>query len=222
MTKEKNISHIHVLDAVEKSKICPLCDLDNASVQKHMTDMLYESVNDRSLRKRLEKQKGFCALHGELLLEHGDALGIAILHVDQIQLLLDYLNNAGSIFSKIKNTDHAGWIDHASCIICEVRRMAEKRHIENFIDLIDDNTMKEYLEKFPGFCAKHLFRVLEKLNNQTHVKYLLKLHIGKYGSLLEDLKELCRKNDYRFHLEPSGKEADSWQKAVYVVSGKIL
>jgi len=222
MKKEKSISHIHVLDAFEKSKTCPLCDLDNASVQKYMEDMLYESVNDRGLRGKLVKQKGFCDVHGELMLKCGDALGIAILHIDQIQLLLDHLNNTSSIFSKIKNTDRSGWTEHSGCIICEVRRTAGKRHIENFIELMDDDTMKNYLDKFLGFCAKHLFRVIEKLDKPEHVKYLLKLHTEKYESLLADLKELCRKNDYRFQAEPSGKEADSWQKAVYVVSGKIL
>lgn len=221
MVTDKNISHMHVLDAVEKSKNCPLCELDNASVQKHITDMFYESVNDRGLRKKLKDQKGFCAFHGELILKHGDALGIAILHIDQIQLLLDYLDNAGSIFSKIKKTDHTGWTDHSGCVICEVRRAAEKRHIENFIDLIDDETMKNYLEKFPGFCAKHLFKVLDKLKKPEHVKYLSRLHAEKYKSLLADLNEFCRKNDYRFRHEPSGNEADSWQKAVHVVSGKI-
>ncbi len=222
MVADKNISHMHVLDAVEKSKTCPLCDLDSASVQKYIEDMLYESVNDRGLRGKLVKQKGFCGFHGELMLKHGDALGIAILHIDQIQLLLDHLNNTGSIFSKIKNTDCKGWTDHSGCIICEVRRTAEKRHIENFIELMDDDTMRSYLEKFPGFCAKHLFRVIEKSDKPEQVKYLIKLHMGKYESLLADLKELCRKNDYRFRTEASGKEADSWQKAVYVVSGKIL
>ena len=82
--------------------------------------------------------------------------------------------------------------------------------------------MKKYLAAFPGLCAKHLFKVLEKLDKPAHVRYLLKLHIERYKSLLADLKEFCRKNDYRFRGEPSGKEADSWQKAVYVVSGKIL
>ena len=222
MKKEKNISHMHVLDAVEKSKTCPLCDLDNASVQKYIGDMLYESVNDRTLRKRLEKQKGFCSFHGELLLKHGDALGIAILHADQIQLLLNHLNHIGKIYSRITNPDHSGWTEHSGCVICDVIKGAEKRHIEVFIELIDDDIMKNYLEVFPGFCAKHLFRVLEKLDEPEHVKYLLKLHVERYKSLLADLKELCRKNDYRFRTEPSGKEADSWQKAVYIVSGKIL
>jgi hypothetical protein len=221
MVKDKNISHIHVLDAVEKSKTCPLCDLDNASVQKYITDMLYESVNDRGLRKKLGKQKGFCTFHGELLLKHGDALGIAILHTDQIQLLLDYLDNAGSIFSKIKKADHTAWTDHSGCIICEVRRGAEKQHVGVFLELMDDDIMKNYLEKFPGFCAKHLFKVMAMSNNPDHVKYLLKLHKERYKSLLADLKELCRKNDYRFRTEASGKEADSWQKAVHIVSGKI-
>ncbi|MFA6290447.1 MAG: DUF6062 family protein [Victivallales bacterium] len=221
MKTEKNISHMHVLDAVEKSKDCPLCDLSNASVQKHFTDMLYESVNDRGLRKKLKEQKGFCAFHGELLLEHGDALGIAILHADQIQSLLDCLDNLGSVFSKIKRTDHSGWTDHSGCMICEVRKGAEKRHMENFIELMDDEAMRNYLEKFPGFCARHLFKVLEKLDKPDHVKYLLKLHKEKYKSLLADLKEFCRKNDYRFRDEASGRESDSWQKAVHVVSGKI-
>lgn len=222
MVADKNISHMQVLDAVEKSKNCPLCDLDNASVRKHITDMFYEDVNDRGLRKKLKEQKGFCTIHGDLMLKHGDALGIAILHIDQIQLLLDYLDNEDSIFSKIKKTDCTGWVNHSGCTICEVRRVAEKRHIENFIDLIDDDTMKIYLDRFPGFCAKHLFRIVEKLGRQEHVKYLLKLHAEKYKSLLADLREFCRKNDYRFRAESSGKEADSWQKAVHVVCGKIL
>jgi REP element-mobilizing transposase RayT len=86
---------------------------------------------------------------------------------------------------------------------------------------MDDDIMKNYLEKFPGFCAKHLFKVMAMSNNPDHVKYLLKLHKERYKSLLADLKELCRKNDYRFRTEASGKEADSWQKAVHIVSGKI-
>jgi len=222
MVKDKNISHLHVLDAVEKSKTCPLCDLDKASVQKHITDMLYESVNDRGLRKKLEKQKGFCAFHGELIVKHGDALGIAILHIDQMQSLLDCLDNAGSNLPKIKNTDHAGWTEHSGCAICEAGRAAAKRHMEVFIELMDDDIMKNYLEKFPGFCSNHLFRILEKLGKPDHARYLLKLHVERYKSLLADLKEFCRKNDYRFRNETSGRESDSWQKAVQIVSGKIL
>ncbi|MBN1864347.1 MAG: hypothetical protein JW808_05550 [Victivallales bacterium] len=219
---DKNISHIHLLDALEKSQICPLCDLTNASIQKYINDMLYESVNDPGLREKLAKNKGFCGLHGNLILKHGDALGIAMLHIDQIQILLDHLDSVGRFYSKITKYDHTGWTEHAGCIICELMADVEKRHIEVFINLIDDNVMRNYLETFSGFCARHFFRVFEKLNNPEHKKYLLNLHVGKYKSLLADLKEFCRKNDYRFRNEPSGKEADSWQKAIYVISGKTF
>ena len=83
---DKNISHMNVLEAFEKSKTCPICELGNATVNKYIDGMLYENVNDPGLRKKLARRKGLCSLHGELLLKHGDALGIAIIHSDQIQI----------------------------------------------------------------------------------------------------------------------------------------
>ena len=219
---EKNISHMNVLDVFEKSKTCPLCDLNNATVSKYIDDMLYENVNDIGLRKKLAARKGFCSFHGELLLKHGDALGIAIIHIDQIQLLLNHLKNAGNILSFLKGPEHGDWTGHSNCLICEIRIEAEKRHIETFIELIDDNALRSYLDSSDGFCARHLLMVLAKLKNKGHATYLLELHTRKYASLLADLKEFCRKNDYRFKDEHIGQEADSWEKAVHIVSGKIL
>ena len=222
MDIDKDISHIHVLDAFEKSKTCPICDLNNATVNKYIDDLLYESVNDPALRKNFTNSKGLCPFHGELLLRHGDALGIAIMHIEQIQLLLNHIKGSGNIFNSMKHSDPGGWLEHSNCMICDIRNDSEKRHIATFIELIDDREMRSYLDSFPGFCARHLLMVLAKLKNKEHIAFIVELHTRKYGSLIADLKEFCRKNDYRFKDEPMGQEAESWKKAVYIVSGKIL
>jgi len=222
MSVDKNITHMHVLEAFEKSKTCPLCYLANATVNKYMDDLLYENVNDTGLRKKLAKSKGFCSFHGELLVKHGDALGIAIMHIDQIQLLLNHLKNVSSIFTSLRNPDQNDWIEHPGCLICEIRKDAEKRHIETLIELIDDKELRSYMDSFHGFCARHLLMTLPKLKDKGQATYIIELHTRKYASLLADLKEFCRKSDYRFKDEHVGHEADSWEKAVHIVSGKIL
>jgi len=64
MDIDKDISHVHVLDAFEKSKTCPICELNNATVDKYIDDMLYESVNDPALRKKLPIAKAYVPFTG--------------------------------------------------------------------------------------------------------------------------------------------------------------
>ena len=77
-----------------KKPDCPVCRLEQKSVQQYMEGLLYESVNSPSLRNRLRVSHGFCNEHAWLAIDNhlGDALGFAIIYHDVINSVLRQLD----------------------------------------------------------------------------------------------------------------------------------
>src|SRR5208283_3471445 len=58
---------------------CPVCNQTRASLDDWYENLLYESANDRPLRRRFDAERGFCARHAHRLCASNDGLGAAII-----------------------------------------------------------------------------------------------------------------------------------------------
>src|SRR5687767_11547818 len=63
---------------------CPVCRLEQRSVERYLDSQFYESVNNPAWRDRLRASLGFCQEHAWLAVDQrlGDALGFAIIYRD--------------------------------------------------------------------------------------------------------------------------------------------
>ena len=65
-----------------------------------------------------------------------------------------------------------------------------------------------------------LLFILGSSVDEERRRYLVEVHQTKYGALLRELEEFCRKHNYQRNGEGFGKEGDSWERAVNMIVGR--
>jgi hypothetical protein len=231
-----------MLDACKEPN-CPVCRLGQASANRHLTSLIYDSVNDVSLRATLRESLGYCQEHTWLLPDAGDSapLGIAVIYRDLLNTIHKRLGD--SDYGKVRRsslksvvTEAMGLGDGTSrttatvkylpvrsqCPACERRDEAEKLALKSLSDALEkqDADMKSALKSSDGLCLPHLRRALEIAHNRDAFDLLVTITQGQLITLIQDLDEFIRKNDHRFrHEKISESERVSWRQALQRMVG---
>jgi len=218
---EKHLSYFELLESLQSAKGCALCEMQERSTHRYMESLLYESVNDPDLRKKLLQSRGFCGRHADILLSFGDGLGVAILYQDQVEQALDLLQRLGSMSNKklLKNAC-TEWEKRTSCPVCLLEDKDNALRISDLLGGLSEPDMRRALEQSPGLCFPHLLKLLMTVNDSSLRQYLIDLHHSKFSHLLDELREFCRKHDYRYSREKYGEEVDAWERAVNMLRGR--
>lgn len=234
-------SYFEILDACAEPG-CPLCRLGQRSAQRHLTSLIYDSVNDVPLRATLRDSYGYCHEHAWMLPESGESapLGTAIVHRDILNTLRTRLDQesyskerrtslraavAGAINpDPTKNSEESKHLPQkVLCPACERRLEAEHLAYASLLEALDkeDQPMHAALESSDGLCIPHLRQALNFARTPQAFAALVEITKGQLSALIDDLDEFIRKNDHRFRDEKiSSDERDSWQRALRRTSGK--
>jgi len=185
---------------------CPVCALLQKHTQMEIDYLLYENVNDPGVRTAFLASDGFCRHHANLMTEHGDPLGHAILYQNLLQVKLEQIE-------KSKRGTRL-----ARCMLCEHEETNESAYLQTFVDLISN---PEFTQKYASgglLCLYHFGKVRSLLASAPYSvdgEAFQSVTIAKYRSLLHDLSEIQRKSDYRFTSEGwTESESRSWKRAV--------
>ncbi len=189
---------------------CPICDLIHNRIQRSMDGFLYESVNDVSIRKKICNSNGFCNYHAYMLMEMGDPLAHALIYSDLLKKAIDNIRGNSSKQNSLYQS-------HNDCIFCKQAKESEDTYIIAFADAFAD---AEFKEKYIGegmLCLSHL-ELIKNLKRRG-IDKIVTITLEKYGSLIDDLSEIKRKNDYRFSSEGwTEQEKAAWKKAVNIIN----
>ena len=217
---EKHLTYFSVLDALRTAKTCALCALENDCARRYIDSLLHERVNDPGVRGDLRRSIGYCPRHAHQLVSKGDGLGTAILYRDQVELFLGFLQALQSASHKaLLRSDVSWWRGRDLCPACREQMRDRQRYTALLVEWLPEGEMRSAFDASPGLCVPHFFAALEAAKD-THVRScLIESQRAKFGDLLHDLDEFCRKQDYRFRHEGLGKEADSWLRAVRMMGG---
>ncbi len=216
---EKHLPYFRVLEALQGSKGCALCALEDGAVKRYLEGILYEKVNDQSIRDDLKKSGGFCARHAHRLADLGDGLGTAILYQDQIRRILDALEKDGSAAAKARRGRTSIADRSARCPACRFAEQTRARNTRTLLDALDDADMHEALRGSGGLCYPHLLVAAGQADERRRAR-LMEVHRPKLSVLLHMLEEYQRKQDYRFAAEADAEESDSWLRAIEVATGR--
>jgi len=203
----KTNSYYELLDAM-RERGCPVCSLLELYTDKYIDNLLYENVNDVSLRTKLVTSGGFCKEHSQKILRFGFkgyALGISILCKDIINAYYEVLNTQGKLPS------------NKGCLICEAIKDLENRLLEELVKNIKEQEFYKTYRNSDGLCISHLSRLLSLSRDREVSDIFLELTISKLKNLSDQLSEFIRKQDYRFKEESIGIEADSWIRAIEIL-----
>lgn len=213
--KRKHTAYYEVRDAFQEKEACPFCILELRSVERYLTNILYENVNNPSVRKELKLARGYCHRHAHKLLEYGDGLGTATIYADQVEAFWNTLQHC-----RKKHRNQLDWHPSKPCPACVIQEESRHRYMETFLEWLDDQEMRETVENGGMLCIPHLKMIIDQCHSPAQREILLSLHEKKYKSLLEEIHEFIRKHDYRFAHEPYGTEANSWRRAIHMISGE--
>ncbi len=238
----QSYSYYEVIDACNEPS-CPLCRLGQASANRHLTSLIYDSVNDVSLRATLRRSLGYCPEHAWLLPNAGESapLGIAIIHRDLLNTIHKSLGD--SSFGKSRRSSLKSVVAGAlrfdsgapstppasqylpvmdQCPACARRDEAEKLALKSVTNALErqDADMVAALRDSDGLCLPHLRRALDLVHNREAFDLLVTITQEQLASLIQDLDEFVRKNDHRFRDEKiSETERSSWRRALLRVVG---
>ena len=216
---------------------CPVCRLEQRSVERYLDSQFYESVNNPAWRDRLRASLGFCHEHAWLAVDKrlGDALGFAIIYRDVINGILTRLEDgvpsrasrrSMALLRRIPEqvrtiveTMLYALTPQKHCPACQHRDEVTRINISELVKELETPEMAGALQASDGLCVPHLRLALEQVKNVSACETLLAIHREKLESLRAELAEFIRKNDYQFIEEGFGKEGDSWLRAVSMIAG---
>ncbi len=218
---------------------CPICRLEQHSVERYLNNQFYENVNAPAWRDRLRSSLGFCYEHAWLAVNQrlGDALGFSIIYHDVMNSVLHQLSTDGnlaraphrrtSLFQQIPEQARNMiekmlyvFTPRKRCPACEHRDETIRITLSVLIEELETSEMTDALQASDGLCIPHLRLTLEHVKNFSTCEKLLTIHRAKLEGLGAELAEFIRKNDYQLIKEGFGKEGDAWLRAIGMIAGK--
>jgi len=233
-SKSDPISYHAVLEACRQPG-CPLCRLADQWVGRYLDSLMYENVNDPGLRETLARSLGFCNEHAWRFagLSGGASLGIALIYRSLINRIAGALERArytapaslpwqrvregldreqpsGAARALIQSLE-----PQAGCPACSHRDEMETTTLTAVVaGLGQDRGLQEALRAAGGLCLPHLRRAFQLARTAAAFETLQAMMRDQMATLLSELDEFIRKNDYRFQHEGFGPEGNSWRRAV--------
>jgi hypothetical protein len=216
---------------------CPVCRVEQESVERYLDNQFYENVNSPRWRDRLRASLGFCHEHAWLAVEKrlGDALGFTIIYHDIVNTILKQLHENSSApnlgtrksFLRKLSDEARARIENIlrvisprkRCPVCEHRDEALRTILPALLEELTKSEMTEALHASDGLCLPHLRLALERVRDVSVVEKLLTIQRDKLEKLKDELAEFIRKSDYQLIDHGFGPEGDAWLRAISMIAG---
>jgi len=210
---------------------CPLCEIALKSCRKHLNSLLYEYVNDVSVRKNLHSSFGFCNHHAWLAkeVEHelsSDGQHFGTLHESVLHGELRMLGEASAITRTTKQKQIAAkkksmdpvvlqlvktMEPQGECLLCASSRHTEEFYASQFVLMYSDEEFRNLFEaENLLMCRPHFLSIIREAHDPAAIDYFLHQQTIKLQHLYDRLKLFLEKHDVRYQHEPHGKEWTSW------------
>ncbi len=206
---------------------CPLCRLAARAEKTFLDSLNYERVLDLKTRAALKASRGLCAAHSRQWQNlQGSALSVAIVYRVAV---LDLLRDTDPATAKrgfmrqdrAPNQTAQALEANGACLACEQGTDAAQRFADVLLKDLASVETQTLLRGCGGLCLPHLRMALRRPEDGKAHKLLLEVQRAAWQTLLAEIEEFIRKNDYRFRDEKlSAAESDSWIRAIDALVGR--
>ena|SRR5579864_4114009 len=175
---------------------CAVCSLTLRSVTRLLKSVAYEQVNDVDLRRVLREAGGFCNRHAHMWLrEAHSVLGTALIYRDVLNTALrDVDGPRGGRRRRLPGSAPP----KSACPACMAQAEAERRYMDALVAVVGWDA--SLLEESDGLCRRHTLAAVRSGGEVGAVVARRTREVLE--SLLSELDEVIRKEDYRFRQEP--------------------
>jgi hypothetical protein len=202
---------------------CPICSLTARALERFFAGLVYEKVNDYSLREAIRRAYGLCAAHGAMLREARSALGVAIIQ-------RDVLRAAAAAIAAAPARPGRGWRESllggrasdgllapgGPCVGCQ---LADETGA-HWSGVLGQHyaQLRPQLQVSEGLCVSHL-RIALAAAPADVAAALREDQLAIWARLEAELDEFIRKHDHQFAGESVGPERDAWARATALLAG---
>jgi hypothetical protein len=176
---------------------CAVCALTDRAVGHFLKALAYEQVNDIPLRAALRASRGFCSTHAHRWLRDArTVLGTSIIYEDVLKASVAELSDAqprGGLRSLL--TSKTAPLD-IRCIACDAQDDAANRFVDALLADLDE----ALVTSSDGLCLPHTRKAIERGGKRAEP--LRERAIAVAREQIEHLRDVIRKEDYRFRHEP--------------------
>lgn len=222
---------------------CPVCTVVLEYLDRAIDTWEYDGFTDVAHRYELIESRGFCPLHTWQLALRSNGFRLGLIYNEILTEVEQELNRDYNQLSAADNavpkrtsslkkwwsrrfhrTGEAPTKTHPSynlCHFCRTRSNIEQRVVSTLVQQMRYEEMRQLLSQSTGLCLVHL----EQTRHQADIEepmvsgYLLACQLTCTRRVLEELRELVRKHDYRFSEEPQGDEMTSWRRGAELCAG---
>ena len=153
-------SLLELLEAFKKEG-CPICMLNYLNVDSYFSSILYESVNDPTVRRNLRDSLGYCKKHTVQFIQFVESsynrFGATIMIEDVVRELIKKLEKLSNLSLKEINKISTANFNCPACIY-------QGKHEDIYYSEISNNINNEdFFNKFlesDGLCLTHLLGLL--------------------------------------------------------------
>ena len=216
---------------------CPVCLVILEYMEHAMDGWEFEGFTDVEHRHQLIRSRGFCPLHTWQLAQRHNAFQLGLIYNEVLTDVLQELEADGSKASadrgapKRESIWNRGWRKKRrqndvrpafeDCPFCQSRATAQERLISTLVQLLNTEEERALLSRSTGLCLTHFAqaRQFAEEHDPETVPHLFACQRTCIQRVLEAVRELARKHDYRFSDEPRGEEMLSWRRAAELCAG---
>lgn len=202
---------------------CAVCRLLQRDVERFLSALLYEYVNEAETHRAFRDARGLCNQHGwQLTRFGGNSLGIAILHraaLDEVLKITERTPTGGR--ARTPGAPLADNLEPAKgCLACDLMTRSESDYLDVFAQSMGEARFTAGYAESSGLCLGHLRLLLRRPMNAAGLRHVLEIQRGLWTRLKAELALFeDRSGNDRRH-EVMGDEADSWLRAIGVLGGE--
>lgn len=206
---------IYLREAVEGGG-CPVCRLLEKFEEDEIGTILYEHVNDPTVREEFKKSLGLCPYHAWRLFETASSnplyggLGVAIIYEHMLRTYLEETKN---------------WkpVREGKCHLCALVEEKEELTIKALAERMEE-LLPVYRESEAVLCKRHyelLMAELEKVE-PSMAEELGRVQREKLERLRNLLERFIENSDYRSERGPSREEGLAIRRSIEALKGRPL
>ncbi|NHV96541.1 MAG: hypothetical protein HA494_01950 [Thaumarchaeota archaeon] len=215
---------------------CPICRACNEHLEKGWFWFFTEAYSEGSLVSKYIDYWGFCEKHTRMVAKIGPKWQKSVIYswtindkIPRLQRLFKALQTYSESNFVQRIVALRGWrkiirdiMPKGGCVFCENIAYTARYYIRALLDALAYPDVRDLYRRSPGLCMPHFFQALELLDEKyaPQLKEILEVQIEHLEQLKKDFEEFFRKEDYRFSLEPKGKEQLAWLRAMKIFSGE--
>jgi hypothetical protein len=197
--------------------------LGHAVEVKYIEGVLYSKTTAIETRAEWRDARGLCLCHARQLDQIGHALGVSLFYQDillTVKGLLEKPTRGQFARRRGKRALVKALSPQVECPACAYRDSLEAVYIEVWLDHLVEAEFYEAVKSADPLCLPHLRQSIRQVSGAERFERLRRVQLAHWESLIAELSEFVRKNDYRFQHEPVGREGSAWLRAVDAVSGQ--